>query len=133
MYVAPMFVFDNLHTLSDNELETIGRVLTDVIHYQLSGRSIIILITQQGSDEIRERYDELVGGPWEREQLTERMFHPTVQNAAYMSRDSAPPRQLIPSHLINYYVPFMPIDMKTAQHCFSADALRRLQMNPSPT
>lgn len=81
-------------------------------------RATFLLLSNSGSHQIREIMDHLVdddGIP--RDQLTLDQFKAILKVNAYPASNKPDNVQLISSDLIDYYVPFLPLEMEHVEKC----------------
>jgi len=120
-----LFVFDELHYMPNGMLDILIPILENHDASVDSRNSIFILLTNAGSDAIVEKYLDLWDKGYSREQMKVQDFDSILQKSAFNEIGGLKRSQVIDSHIIDHFIPFLPMEKIHMTQCIEAE-LRHL-------
>ncbi|VVC33604.1 Hypothetical protein CINCED_3A022350 [Cinara cedri] len=120
-----IFVFDELQYIPIGLLDILIPILENHDLSIDSRNSIFIFLTNAGGEAIVEKYLELWDKGYSREQMKVFDFDSILQQSAFNEIGGLKKSQLIDSHIIDHYIPFLPLEKSHVMQCIDAE-LRNL-------
>lgn len=121
-----LIVFENMQDLPESVVESISAVLEHLSNmggtaYQ---QATIVLISTSGSERIRHVLDQNMNDGYLRERMTLQQFADVLAKSAYVANDRAEQKSLIPSSVIDAYIPFLPLEREHVGKCIEDEYKR---------
>ncbi|KAL1138689.1 hypothetical protein AAG570_008751, partial [Ranatra chinensis] len=119
-----LFVFDEIEKMPDGIFEVLKPYLdynSHIDHLDFR-RSIFIFLSNLGSPQIIKRCSELSKAGLRRDEYKIKDFEMSVMNASYNEEGGLQRSSLISHHLIDYVVPFLPLEKIHVEQCISTTA-----------
>ncbi|KAL3090900.1 hypothetical protein niasHS_007275 [Heterodera schachtii] len=129
-----LFIFDEMDKMPMQVLDAIVPFIDFYDHLNGidSRKSIFLFLSNGGANSIAQRTLEYYNRGKPREEITFREMEEIIQISAYNEGDGGlKSSRLINKHLIDYFVPFLPLERRHVTMCFK-DYLRSLNVNYTP-
>ncbi|XP_060866091.1 torsin-1A-like [Metopolophium dirhodum] len=116
-----VFVFDEVHYIPMGILDILAPILENNDVSIDSRNSIFIFLTNAGSDYIIQKsLDNLTNG-FSRKNMKVEDFDTILLKSAFNEEGGLKRSSLIDSHIIDFYVPFLPLEKNHVQQCMEAE------------
>ncbi|CAI6366835.1 unnamed protein product [Macrosiphum euphorbiae] len=116
-----LFVFDEIHYIPMGILDILGPILENNDVSLDSRYSIFIFLTNTGYNPILQKYLELWDNGFSREKMTVADFDTILTKSAFNEKGGLMKSSIIDSHIIDFYVPFLPLEKVHVLQCIEAE------------
>jgi len=116
-----VFVFDEIHYIPMGILDILIPILENNDMSVDSRNSIFIFLTNAGADAIVTKYLDLWNNGISRESMKIQDFDTILQKSAFNEEGGLMKSEIIDSHIIDYYVPFLPLEKVHVVKCIEAE------------
>ncbi|XP_060864665.1 torsin-1A-like [Metopolophium dirhodum] len=116
-----LFVFDEIHYIPMGILDILIPILENNDVSVDSRNSIFIFLTNTASDSIIKKYLELWVSGVSRERMKVQDFDTILLKSAFNEEGGLKKSAIIDSHIIDHYVPFLPLEKVHVQQCIEAE------------
>lgn len=127
-----LIIFDEIHDMCASVLDTIKPMLDH--HHAVDGvdyrNSIFIFISNIGGQEIADKLLELYDKGAKRNEVDFHDFEPIIRRTAYF-QGGFEKAAAIANHLIDHYVPFLPLEQQHVEMCALAEFRANAIYHPS--
>ncbi|XP_022173538.1 torsin-1A-like isoform X2 [Myzus persicae] len=116
-----LFVFDEVHYMPMGILNILTPILENNDVSIDSRNSIFIFITNTGYTSIIEKYFDLWVNGFSRENMTVEDFDTILLKSAFNEDGGLQKSSIIDSHVIDFFVPFLPLEKVHVEQCIEAE------------
>ncbi|KAL5241408.1 hypothetical protein ACI65C_008818 [Semiaphis heraclei] len=116
-----LFVFDEIHYIPVGILDVLIPILENNDVSIDSRNSIFIFLTNTGSDAIIKKYLDLWVNGFSREMMKVQDFDTILLKSAFNEEGGLKKSTIIDSHIIDHYVPFLPLEKVHVEQCVDAE------------
>lgn len=126
-----LFIFDEVEKMPNGIFES----LTSLVDYGSNPKTgdykkaIFVFLSNTAGEEINSLLGELLSRGTKREETTESDFENLLETAAYNLEGGLQRSSLIETHLVDHYVPFLPLEREHLVKCLEAE-FRRWKREP---
>ncbi|XP_050546451.1 torsin-1A [Daktulosphaira vitifoliae] len=125
-----IFVFDEITKIPHGILDILIPIFENNVSTLDSRNSIFIFLTNTGEDVILDRYLQLWKKGYTREQMNVEHFDSVLQISVFNEQSGLKKSDIIDSHIIDHYVPFLPLEKSHVIQCIETE-LRNLNVTSS--
>jgi len=126
-----LFIFDEVDKMDAKILDGIKPFIDS--HEQIDGvdyrKSVFVFLSNSGSKSIMREAIRLWQQGVKREQITLSDLENALQLGAYNEKGGLQHSELLVHHLVDYLVPFLPLERSHVRQCAVVDLVRALQAN----
>ncbi|XP_022163448.1 torsin-1A-like [Myzus persicae] len=116
-----LFVFDEIHYIPMGILDILIPILENNDVSIDSRNSIFIFLTNTASDSIIKKYLDLWVNGYSREMMKVQDFDTILLKSAFNEEGGLKKSAIIDSHIIDHYVPFLPLEKVHVEQCIEAE------------